>query len=553
MRREIFHFTSLRIRIILLFGGIFAASYASIMYLGTQYNRVEPGPLLLYGGFGLMLALTIGWMFARDLSAAINRFDTAARNVGAGVRDLIPVTRDDDLGYLTHSFNAMINAIDMRERHMTHLALHDTLTGLPNRKLFHEQLELSLRRLKSGQRLVLMYLDLDNFKMINDTLGHPVGDALLCNIASALDSERDEALVARLGGDEFAILIDEVAAERSVSRIAENVLNCVQKPFDTGECVLHPTVSIGIAIAPHDGNDAETLIRHADMALCQTKQEGKGRYQFFKHEMNVETKKRKRLERDMRRALTNGEFSLNYQPLYTIEDREIIGFEALLRWQHPERGPIAPADFIPLAEETGLILKIGEWVLNEACRQAAFWPDHLRLSVNLSPVQFRHPGIGTAVIQALANAGIAPCRLEIEITESLLLENSEDTASTLHKLRSVGVRIALDNFGTGYSSLSQLRAFPFDTIKIDRCFVSRMTTSKSAAEIVRAITALAGALDMETLAEGVESEEELAALRAAGCDQAQGYFYSPAVDAGMIADILGQGGNASIQYAASSV
>ena len=527
--KNIFALRSLRIRMALLFGSIFAASYASIVTLALEYGQKDLGQLFISAGLGLVLAIAVGWMVARDLSVSINRFDEAAQKIGAGDRELIPVQDDDELGYLAQSFNSMISAIDTREQQMAHLALHDAMTGLPNRKLFHEQLDLSLRRLKPENKLALMYLDLDNFKTVNDTLGHPVGDALLKIIATRLDESHDDALVARLGGDEFAIILGDLPGAENVAAIADMVLKNVGQPFDTGEHMLSPAISMGIAIAQHNGRDAEALIKHADMALYRTKKHSKGSYQFFKQDMNAHAEQRRAMEIDLRTAIAEGHFELHYQPAYTIDDRQIIGFEALLRWQHPEQGIIAPAEFITLAEETGLILQIGEWVLHEACRQAASWPEHIRLSVNLSPVQFRHSALTSTIMQALTNAGISPNRLELDITESLFLENIEQTSVVLHNLHSLGIRVALDNFGTGYSSLGQLRSFPFDKIKIDRSFVSHMTSSKSSAAIIRAITALSSALDMETIAEGVETAAQVEMLRDMGCAQIQGHIYSKAL------------------------
>lgn len=480
----------------------------------------------LLGVAGVIATILFGWIIARDITRPIAKLDAAAQRVSEGEHAFVDVHSDDEVGRLAKSFNRMIEAIDDRERRITHIALHDILTDLPNRKLFSEQLDSALARCEPGKRIAICYLDLDNFKLINDTAGHPVGDAVLKAVTKRLGRFMSGAVVSRQGGDEFAVMIPDIDADEDMLGHAERLFRCFDEPVDCGGQLLTIEASIGIAYSPDDGSDAETLIKNADLALYRAKKEGKAGYQFFEQSMDDAARKRRQLELDLRIAINQGQFELYFQPLYSLSDEKLIGFEALLRWHHPERGIVSPVEFIPLAEETGLIIPIGEWVIREACRQAATWPDQLRVAVNVSSIQFKSTNLQNAILQALAQSGLEPNRLEVEITESVFIADIDQTLDVLHRLRSLGVRIALDDFGTGYSSLSYLRSFPFDKIKIDRSFVTDLGTGAGASAIIRAITTLAGALGMETLAEGVEMEDQIETLRREGCQQVQGYWFS---------------------------
>jgi diguanylate cyclase (GGDEF)-like protein/PAS domain S-box-containing protein len=414
------------------------------------------------------------------------------------------------------------------EERIAHLASYDSLTDLPNRMLFRQRLEEALKWLHRGDRAAVLYLDLDFFKHVNDSLGHPVGDELLKSVAERLRGcVGPEDTVARLGGDEFAIIQLGITEPTDTTALANRIFDALRAPYDLHGHQLVAGVSIGIAIAPDDGREPDQLLKNADLALYGAKADGRGAYRFFEPEMDARMKARRVLEEDLRKALARGEFELHYQPLLDLQTDRIVACEALIRWIHPHRGLIPPGEFIPLAEETGLIMPIGEWVLRQACADAAGWPRDVKLAVNLSAAQFKTPSLSRLVIGALAAAGLPPGNLELEITESVLIQSSAAVSSTLRELHGLGVRFAMDDFGTGYSSLSYLRNFPLDKIKIDRSFVSDLTGEEASGSIVRAIIGLARSLDMTTVAEGVETEEQLAALRAAGCTEIQGFLLSP--------------------------
>ena len=427
------------------------------------------------------------------------------------------------------------------EAQIRHMAGHDALTGLPNRVLLREKMEQALLRVKHGEKLAVLYLDLDNFKVVNDTLGHPIGDALLRMVTERLrETTRDSDTVARLGGDEFVILQAGTDAPEQASLLAQRVIDALAAPCDLdGHWVVAGT-SIGIAIAPSDGDASDKLLKNADLALYRAKSDGRGTFRFFEPAMDARVQERRQLELDLRGALARGEFELYYQPLVDARSEEVLGFEALLRWKHPLRGMVPPLDFIPLAEEIGLIVPLGEWIIRTACAEAAKWPKPIKLAVNLSPAQFRSRTLAHVVVSALAESGVSPFRLELEITESVLLANNEATLETLHHLRSLGVCIAMDDFGTGYSSLSYLRSFPFDKIKIDRSFVKEINETQGASAIVKAVAGLGLSLGMVTTAEGVETEEQLRQVRAQGCTEVQGYYFSPPRPASEVPAMLGR-------------
>jgi diguanylate cyclase (GGDEF)-like protein/PAS domain S-box-containing protein len=413
------------------------------------------------------------------------------------------------------------------EEKIAHMAHHDALTGLPNRVLLREQLNHQLSSVQRGASFAVLCLDLDDFKRVNDTLGHPVGDALLFTVANRLrESVRDTDVVARLGGDEFAIIQIGVEQPTSASTLAQRLVDSLAQPFTVDGHEIVIGTSVGISITPNDGTDADVLLKNADMALYRAKENGRNGFSFFESEMDAKMHERRTLEIDLRRAIAVGEFELFYQPLVNLETDAFSGFEALLRWNHPTRGMISPLSFVPLAEDTGLIIPLGEWVLRQACSEAAKWPDNIKVAVNLSPVQFRNKNLVSMVTSAIANSGIAATRLELEITETAMLQNTEQTLAVLHMLQGLGVRVSMDDFGTGYSSLSYLRSFPFDKIKIDQSFVRDLDKGDESIAIIRAISGLGKTLGMMTTVEGIETEGQLERVRAEGCDEVQGYLFS---------------------------
>jgi diguanylate cyclase (GGDEF)-like protein len=372
-----------------------------------------------------------------------------------------------------------------------------------------------------------MFIDLDGFKDVNDTLGHESGDELLRAVASRIAGVlRESDTVGRLGGDEFVVLQSVGDDRDAIDRLAREIMTTITRPVSIDGNEFVPSTSIGIAMAPGDGSDGGTLLRNADLALYRAKEAGRGTYAFFEESLNQRAQERRQLESDLRLAVERGEFELHYQPLFDLDQNRICSFEALIRWHHPRRGLISPADFIPIAEDTGLIVPIGAWVIQQACAQAARWPGHIRIAVNVSPVQFHRGALHDTLLRALATSGLAPDRLEVEITESIFLEGSDTTLKLLHSLRTLGIRVALDDFGTGYSSLSYLQSFPFDKLKIDRSFIHNLLTRDGASAIVRAITELANALNIETTAEGVEETAQLMELRAHGCSSVQGFLFA---------------------------
>ncbi|WP_037551717.1 putative bifunctional diguanylate cyclase/phosphodiesterase [Sphingomonas sp. URHD0057] len=476
---------------------------------------------------GLLAVALATWRAAGRITQPLARLDEAAGRLAAGEPVQVRVRGTDELARLAQSFNDMVGKIAEREQRITQLAFNDVLTGLPNRTMFQQQLEHLFRSSDgAGGLFALHCLDLDQFKVINDTLGHPAGDALLLEAGQRLQQAAKGHFVARLGGDEFVVL-QRVGEDRdAIDRLARDILEGMARPFSVDGNELVPSTSIGIAISPDDAADGETLLRNADLALYRAKEAGRGTFAYFEESLNQRAQERRQLETDLRLALDHGQFELYYQPLFDLEDNRVCSFEALLRWNHPTRGLIAPADFIPIAEDTGLIVPIGAWVIREACTQAARWPDHIRIAVNVSPVQFHRGALQETILRALATSGLAPGRLEVEITESIFLEGSEATLKLLYSLRSLGVRVALDDFGTGYSSLSYLQSFPFDKLKIDRSFIQNLLTREGASAIVRAITELAHALNIETTAEGVEETAQLMELRAHGCSSVQGFLFA---------------------------
>ena len=459
---------------------------------------------------------------------------------------------------------------EARVRHMAH---HDALTGLPNRNLFSQRLEGALAHLRDrasetgpafdalcaicddavlaeppdGPLVAVMFLDLDGFKSVNDTLGHAGGDEILRQVACRIaDCIRGQDTVARLGGDEFAVLLEGLRSPEQATDVARRVIDIVSEPIVLDARQVGVGVSVGIALCRREDAEEEPalLLRQADVALYQAKSEGQGTYRFFQDGMHADLHRHQEAECELRRALADGAFELHFQPIVSLDRRRIVGAEALLRWRHPQRGLLPPTDFVALAESSGLIGEIGIWALRTGCAAAAAWPG-LCLAVNLSPAQARLPGLVEQVVMVLAATGLPPHRLELEITEGLLLHDSSGTLSTLARLRALGVGIVLDDFGTGYSSLSYLRRFPFSKIKVDRSFVANMSADVGAAAIVEAVATLGQRLNMQVCAEGIETEAQVGMLRAMGCDEGQGYLFGRPCSADAFAALLASGGNSA--------
>lgn len=422
---------------------------------------------------------------------------------------------------------------DVTEKHkaeirIRHLARHDALTDLPNRLQFQEAMEYHLPLCSKDEQIAILSLDLDYFKSVNDTLGHAIGDKLLIEVAERLrNSVRHNDLVARLGGDEFSIIQVGLPQPEVAKTMAQRIVKTLCKPYAIEEHQVVIGVSIGIAIAPDNGDNSIQLLKSADLALYHAKENGRCTVSVYDPEMDEKIQARRDLEYDLRQALSCAEFELYYQPQIEIATNKIIGFEALIRWNHPKRGQVAPNEFISLAEEIGLIVPIGEWVLKQACREAASWSEPINIAVNLSPLQFKSQNLLSSVVDALEESGLAPSRLELEITETAMLQDADHTINILQEFHELGICISLDDFGTGYSSLSYLRRFPFDKIKIDQSFVFGLEQADDALAIIRAVTGLSNSLGIATTAEGVETAEQLKTLGAEGCTEAQGYLISP--------------------------
>ncbi len=419
------------------------------------------------------------------------------------------------------------------EAHVARLASEDPLTGLPNRRLFRaalDQVSLERNRRSGDERrsreFAVLFLDLDRFKVINDTLGHRIGDLLLCDVAKRLRSSLHPSHeLARLGGDEFAIMTPAVESRAELEALAGRLVEAVVRPYEIDGYKIRSSISIGIAIGPHDGDTADNLLIAADLALYAVKAGGRGSYKFYHGSMSKEFNERRQTEVDLREAIERNGLELHYQPIIDLRRNVITGFEALARWEHPVKGIVPPATFIPVAEDSGLILPLGEWVLTEACRRASQWPNDLKIAVNLSPVQFTDPNLLRTVELILADTGLAPDRLELEITERIFMDSGEVTLTALRRLKQLGIRISMDDFGTGYSSLSYLRSFPFDKIKVDRSFVSDLEEGTQHMVIVQAVVSIANALGMTATAEGVETDGQRQILAGLGCDEAQGYLF----------------------------
>ncbi len=503
--------------------------YARIYNLPQQY--LQPGT---------QLEDILGYLFDQGMSAGENREsyiawrrDVIERGVqGKNIHELNGRTimmqhhPMKDGGWV--STHEDITEQRQTEQRIRHLARHDALTDLPNRIQFLEEMAAIETAIMRGERAAVLCIDLDHFKAINDTLGHAMGDAVLKQVSARLwGTTRETDTLARLGGDEFSLLLRPIDGPRDAAIVAERIVKAIAAPFTIAGHNIVIGASVGVAMAPSDGADTDALMKNADLAAYRAKSDGRSTYHFFEPGMDAALQRRRSVEAGLRTALHDRQLHLAFQPLVGLAESRITCFEALLRWEHPERGAISPVEFIPVAEETGLIVPIGEWVLREACRTAAGWPGKVRVAVNMSPVQFKNPHLFEMVRAALGDARLSPDRLEIEITESLLLADNEQTLSILHRLRDIGVRIALDDFGTGYSSLSYLRSFPFDKIKIDRSFMRDLARKGDSLAIIKAIIGLGHSLGISMVAEGVETEEQLNAVRDQGCNEVQGFFFSP--------------------------
>lgn len=424
-------------------------------------------------------------------------------------------------------------------KRVAYLATHDVLTDLSNRHVFVQQLEAALERGRLGEPFAVHWIDLDRFKSVNDSYGHAVGDLVLQDVAARLRSaSRPTDIIARLGGDEFAILQYHAPDRASVEEFAIRLLATLDRPFVAPEHRFSVGGSIGIAVYDGMAQSAQAIMLQADHALYKAKEDGRCTFRFFDEKLERRVRLRNQVKIDLARAIVRDELELHYQPIVNLRNRRVVGFEALLRWNHPQRGRISPMDFIPVAEETGLILPIGDWVLKRACQDAARWPEHLRVAVNLSPLQFKNGRPSVSIERALAASSLQPHRLECEITESAIIQNVDATLAELIEIKSVGVRLSLDDFGTGYSSLSCLGRFPFDNLKIDRSFVMNLGTDPTALPLFRSITTLASALGMHTIVEGVETPEQLAIAAREGCAEAQGYLLKPPMPIGQALDCL---------------
>jgi len=512
-----------------------------LMY-GLSREGVQPGCTLR----GLLEQRKATGTFPGDIEQYLTEM-FAALDAGTIMAKLVELPDGRIIAVLNHPMSdggwvATHDDITDRQRaeqRIAHMARHDALTDLPNRLLFRERLAEALAGVSRGSKLAVLFLDLDRFKGVNDTLGHPMGDELLKVVAARLrHCVRDVDTVARVGGDEFAIIQTGIEEPLDTATLARRIGEAVRAPYDLAGHAVVVDTSIGIAMSPNDGTEPDGLLKAADMALYGAKADGRGTYRFFEAAMDMRMKARRELEIALRRALAAGQFELHYQPLVNVDSKRITGCEALLRWNHPERGMIPPAEFIPVAEEIGLIVPLGEWVLRKACLDAASWPDDIKIAVNLSPTQVTNQNLVPIVVSALAAAGLAARRLEVEITESVLLHNTEANTATLHRLRELGVHISMDDFGTGYSSLSYLRKFPFDKIKIDRSFISGLPNDNESIAIVRAVAGLAANLNMTATAEGVETAEQLETIRALGCVEMQGYLFSHPVPLSQIMSLL---------------
>jgi diguanylate cyclase (GGDEF)-like protein len=495
----------------------------------SEFRRQLTIKMLVLAAVVLFLSLAIYAVFRFNILHPIQRLIAASQDVGRGQHSVVEVKSSDEMGMLATAFNAMAEGIKQEQAQLHRQANFDTLTGLPNRLMAFDRINMEISRAKrSDQRFAVLFIDLNDFKSVNDSLGHAAGDRLLVAIGARLQAAmRDADTVARLGGDEFLVLAADAASEVQVEKIAERMLETVAEPQELNGRKVVAHCSIGIAVYPDNGEDAETLVANADNAMYQAKTTQQGTATFFTEEMNIRLRKRVQMEQDLHVAIELGQLTLNFQPIVDTADRRHRGAEVLLRWNHPERGPIGPAEFIPLAEADGQIVEIGDWVLEQACRYWSAWRDSGIdsgfLAINISRIQFRRR-FSARLADLMSTYGVPPEALELEITESVLLDDHSQVAEELSSLRAVGVKLSLDDFGTGYSSLSYLKRFRFDTLKIDRSFVAGVPDDPDDVLLVTAILAMAQGFGLKVVAEGVENHEQLSFIAAQGCELAQGYL-----------------------------
>jgi diguanylate cyclase (GGDEF)-like protein len=498
--------------------------------LQDEFRRQLAVKLLALGAVVLFLSIVIHTVFRYRVLQPIQRLIGASRDVGRGLHTLVEVKSSDELGLLTSAFNTMAEGVKQEQDKLHRQANFDTLTGLPNRLMAFDRITVEITRAKrSSQRFAVFFVDLDDFKGVNDSLGHAVGDQLLVAVGLRLQSAlREGDTVSRLGGDEFLVLASDVVGEVQVEKIAERLLQAVLAPQDLGGRKVATQCSIGIAMFPDNGEDVETLVANADNAMYQAKTNHRGSFTFFTDEMNTRLRKRVQLEQDLRAAIELGQMKLAFQPIVDTGGGRHRGAEVLLRWTHPERGAIGPAEFIPIAEANGQIVSIGDWVLEQACRCWSTWhKDGIHpgfLAINISRIQFRRR-FAERLIELMTSYGVPPEAVELEITESVLLDDHHQVAEELDRLRATGVKLSLDDFGTGYSSLSYLKRFRFDVLKIDRSFVAGLPDNEDDVLLVKAILAMAKGLDLAMVAEGVENKDQLGFVASQGCDFAQGYLF----------------------------
>jgi diguanylate cyclase (GGDEF)-like protein len=533
------------------------ASFAALwLFLRLKQQRTTRAKLTTAGA-AIIMGLAISGMHYTGMAAA--RFSPESyclTSTGANSNWLAGTVALLSLGALALTLTLLFydahlqrsrahaTALQRANEQLQHVATHDALTGLPNRVLLADRMEQAIAQVEGTQRtFAVLMVDLDRFKSINDSLGHEAGDSLLKEVAQRIRASlRKIDTLARLGGDEFVVLLSDISGPHDVESVISSVLRNVGRPIELASIEVHTSPSIGVSLYPHDGTDAQTLLKHADAAMYHAKKTGRNTFQFFAPEMNAFTRERLELECALRNAVWRREFVVHYQPKVDFRSGHVVSVEALVRWNHPTRGLVSPLEFIPLAEETGLILPIGAWVLNEACRQLQAWHAaglrHLRIAVNLSALQFREKNLVQVVKDALTQAQIEPRFLELELTETAVMQNAERSAAVLRSLSDLGVRISVDDFGTGYSSLSYLQRFPLNKVKIDRSFVREIVQNHGDSEIVRAIVSLAHSLRLAVIAEGVETAEQFDFLDRIGCDQYQGYYCSPPVPAAELAELV---------------
>ncbi len=521
-------------KLVQLQGALRILNSASETMLLEVYAGSKRRMLITFGIFASLITIFgigVSVKFGRFVLKPIQKLSETISMINTGkLEERAPVFSSDEIGVVCHAFNGLLDQQARHQDELQYMAYHDALTGLPNQLLVADRLERSIAYAdRAGAKVALLFLDLDDFKTINDSLGHPVGDGLLREVAARLIiCLRDTDTVGRKGGDEFIILLSDVHDADDITTSAHKLLEAIALPMTLDNHQLSITASIGIAIFPDDSDDFNILLKKADTALYQAKAAGRNAYRFFTDEMNITSSEYLELRAGLHRALENEEFVLHYQPQVRLLDNAIIGVEALIRWHHPTRGLVRPGSFIPVAEDSGLIVSIGQWVLREACRQTAEWRKAglpaLVMAINLSPVQFRRGDLEETLVEAIKEAGIPPEYLELELTESILISDTEETLATVQRLKLIGLSLAIDDFGTGYSSFSYLRRFNVNKLKIDRSFVSGLATNQEDAAIVQAIIKLAHILGLRTVAEGVEDQETMDLLRIHECDEAQGYY-----------------------------